>query len=70
MPGNRYKCAASASWVEEQKLYIKVQITDKYFGRLNITAAFTDKDRAGLYFTHVAEDFLWEYEGYVGASAK
>lgn len=70
VPEKRYKCAASASWVEEQKLYIKVQITDTYFGRLNISAAFPDEDRAGLYFTHVAEDFMWEYEGYVGARAK
>lgn len=66
VPGNRYRCAASAAWVEEQKLYIKVQIVDKYFGKLDVTAAFVDDMHGALYFTHVAEDFLWEYGGYVG----
>lgn len=61
--GHYYKCAASAAWTEPQKLFFKVQITDKYFGTLNITLSFKD-DEVGIYMNKCAEDFLNEYEGF------
>ena len=62
-PGNKYHCAASAAWMEEKKLRIKVQIIDKYFGILDIIVSFQD-DRLGLFMDKTAEDFLWTYTGY------
>ena len=63
--GMYYKCACSAAWVEPQKLYIKVQIIDKYFGNMGITIGFKD-DKCGLYMNKSAEDFLNEYQGFAG----
>lgn len=63
-----YTCASSASWVEEKKINIFVQIIDKYFGNLHIVIGF-EKDRAGLYMCKTAEDFLEEYEGFAGGTA-
>ena len=57
-----YKCAASAAWIEEKKLFIKVQIIDKYFGNLNITFGFKG-NKVGVWMQKAAEDFLNEYEG-------
>lgn len=62
-PGNLYDCAASADWPEPQKLRIKVQIIDKYFGNMSIEFGFKD-DRVGIYMMKTAEAFLDEYEGY------
>lgn len=67
-PGNKYKCAASAAWVDENKIFIKVQIIDKYFGNLNITLGFKD-DEIGVCMIKTAEDFLCEYEGFAGGKA-
>ena len=63
--GVYYNCAASAAWVEEKKIYIKVQIIDKYFGNMGITIGFRD-DVCGIYMNKIAEDFLQEYEGFAG----
>lgn len=62
-PGNLYDCAASAIWAEPQKLMIKVQIIDKYFGNLNITLGFVD-DKISIRMEKFAEDFLKEYQGF------
>ncbi len=62
--GHMYKCAVSAGWIEERKLYIKVQIIDKYFGNLNIIIGFNKDGKLGLCMQKFAEDFLNEYEGY------
>ena len=64
-PGHTYKCAASASWVEPQKLFIKVQVIDTYFGRLNIMLGFRDESLVGIRMSKVAEDFMGEYRGYM-----
>ena len=63
--GHYYNCAASAAWIEPQKLFIKVQIIDDYFGNLNITLGFTENE-IGVYMVKNAEDFLSEYEGFAG----
>ncbi len=62
--GHMYKCAASAGWTEKRKLYIKVQIIDKYFGNLNITIGFNKDGRLGMCMHKFAEDFLNEYNGF------
>ena len=62
--GFYYRCAASAAWTEPKKLFIKVQIIDIYFGRLNITISFADENSVGIYMSKTAEDFLNEYEGF------
>lgn len=60
-----YNCASSAAWVEEKKIYIKVQIIDKYFGNMGITIGFRD-DVCGIKMNKIAEDFLDEYQGFAG----
>lgn len=60
----RYRCAVSAGWVETQKLQIRVQILDRYFGLLVITLGFRDERTAGVCMSKSAEDFLGEYEGW------
>ena len=67
-PGHKYHCAASAAWTERSKLYIKVQIIDKYFGTLNITMGFRD-GLLGLYMVKTAEDFLGTYDGIASGKA-
>lgn len=62
-PGNKYQCAASAAWVEPHKLFIKVQIIDKYFGLLNMIFSFQD-NMLGVHMNKTAEDFLDTYHGY------
>ena len=58
-------CAASAAWVDTNKLYIKVQIIDKYFGNLHIILGFKN-DEIGMYMNKNAEDFMREYQGFAG----
>ena len=60
-----YKCAASAAWVSDNQLFIKVQIIDIYFGRLGITVGFNEDGKMGVYMRKIAEDFLDEYTGYL-----
>ena len=62
-----YKDAVSAGWIEQQKLQIWVQIIDRYFGSLMITIGWRDKDAAGVRMIKVAEDFMTEYSGWMGA---
>ena len=70
-PGHTYKCATSAAWTEAQKLFIKVQVIDTYFGRLNIMFGFRDENLVGIRMSKVAEDFMEEYRGYMtGRRAK
>ena len=60
--GNRYDCAASADWPEPQKLRIKVQAIDKYFGNLNMTFRFKS-DEIAVLMEKNAEAFFNEYCG-------
>ncbi len=62
-PGNLYDCACSGAWTEENKLKLKVQIIDKYFGTICMTFGFKD-ERVEIYMTKNAEAFLNEYQGY------
>ena len=62
----RYRCAASAGWVDANKLRLFVQIIDRYFGQLMITFGFRE-DEAGVCMVKSAEDFLNEYQGWLSA---
>lgn len=60
--GHMYDCAVSAEWDEAQKLLIRVQIIDKYFGNLAMVFSFKD-EKVGVIMTKTAEAFLDEYLG-------
>lgn len=66
----KYACAASAGWLEEKKLQLRVQIIDRYFGILIITFGFKDENRCSLRMMKQAEDFLSEYQGWLNATAQ
>lgn len=63
----RYRCAASGGWIESRKLQLRIQIIDRYLGQLFITFGFRDQNTAGVRMVKSAEDFLKEYEGWMGA---
>lgn len=69
VPGNKYKCCASAAWVEPHKLHIYVQIVDKYFGNAHMTFSFKG-DEIGILMRKTAEYFLMEYNGFAGGKIK
>ncbi len=58
-PGHKYDCAVSAIWSDPNELLLKVQIIDKYFGRMSVRLSFKD-DRVSLAMQKVAEAFLAE----------
>ena len=66
--GHYYDCAVSADWPEPQKLRIRVQIIDKYFGNLAIVFGFRDEKHVTVRMVKTAEAFLGEYEGILTAS--
>ncbi|MBQ6804006.1 MAG: serine hydrolase [Clostridia bacterium] len=63
--GFMYDCAVSAGWVEPQKLQLRVQIVDRYFGILIITFGFRKDGVVGVKMMKRAEDFLTEYNGWM-----
>ena len=69
-PGNYYKMASSAAWVEPQKLAVHVMAIDKYFGRLAMIFGFKDENTVGIKMTPFAEDFFTEYDGYAAGYAE
>lgn len=69
-PGHYYKCAASGAWIEPQKLFIRVQVIDNYFGILNMNFGFKDENTVGVYMDKTAEDFFETYHGFASGKAK
>lgn len=69
-PGRYYKCAASAAWIEPQKLFIRVQAIDDYLGILNMNFGFKDENTVGIYMNKTAEDFFGTYQGYATGKAE
>lgn len=65
--GFMYDCAASAGWIEAQKLQLRVQIIDRYFGSTVMTFGFRDAHTAAVRMVRHAEDFLSEYDGWMAA---
>lgn len=68
--GFMYDCAASAGWIEEKKLQLRVQIIDRYFGSTVMTFGFRDEETAAVRMIKHAEDFLGEYDGWMAAHAE
>ena len=66
--GNCYDAAFSADWPEPQKLRIRVQIIDKYFGNLAIVFGFRDERTVSVRMAKAAEAFLSEYSGLMNAT--
>lgn len=58
-----YECATSAAWVMDNHLVIKAQITDTYFGCLNIHFVFKD-DKVQLLMKKSGQYILDGFEGY------
>lgn len=61
--GHYYRCATSAAWLNEKKLHIKVQVIDKYFGRMDIILDFAEENKVHMNITKTAEYFMDEYPG-------
>lgn len=61
-PENRYECAVSANWIEPEKLHLKVQAIDTYFGQLDMMFVFRDR-RISIAMVKTAEAFFEEYSG-------
>ena len=68
--GHYLKCAASAAWIEPQKLFVRVQVIDNYFGILNMNFGFKDENTVGIYMDKTAEDFFNTYRGFATGTAK
>lgn len=67
--GFMYEDAVSATWLDDHKLMIYVQIIDRYLGNCNMTFAFRD-DKVTVVMRKTAEDFLHEYQGYAAGCLK
>jgi len=66
----KYECAASAGWIEDKKLQLRVQIIDRYFGSMTATFGYLDDKTVGVRTSKNAEDFLSEYQGWTGAKSE
>ena len=66
--GYRYDCATSAAWFNENRLRLRCQIIDNYFGNFSARFSFEDGDVDAV-FSKTAEDFLDEYRGTITAKA-
>lgn len=62
-----YDCAVSGGWIEPKKLFLRVQIIDRYLGSTMMTFGFLNRNVVGVRMDKVAEDFLTEYYGWIGA---
>ena len=70
LTGFRYDCAASAGWVDERTLQLRVQIIDRYFGSMTASFGFRDENTVAVRMVKAAEDFLGEYQGWMAAQAQ
>ena len=68
--GFKYDCAASAGWLDDRTLQLRVQIIDRYFGSLVATFGFRDGNTVSVRMIKHAEDFLNEYHGWMAGKAK
>ncbi len=59
--GFLYNCAASAAWKDAQRLALRVQVIDRYFGNLYVTFNFCG-DECTVRMVKNAEDFFGEYQ--------
>lgn len=66
----KYDCAASAGWLDEKTLQLRVQIIDRYLGSMVATFGFRDENTLAVRMIKNAEDFLSEYDGWMAAKAE
>jgi len=64
-----YECIASGAWTDDNKLVIKADLIDDYFGNLCIHLGYKG-DEIGVYMQKHAEFFLNEYNGFAGGVAE
>ena len=64
--GFMYDCANSAGWRENNKLLLRVQVIDRYFGNFNANVTFKNEYAVMKIESH-AEDFFKEYDGVIVA---
>lgn len=62
----KYDCMVSAAWAEENIFVIKAQVTDTYFGCLNVYISFKG-DRATLKFIKSGQYVFDGIDGYINA---
>ena len=62
-PGHKYDSAASAAWICDNTLLIRVQVIDKYFGNMSVALSFVG-DEVAVRMMKNAENFLGGYDGY------
>ena len=60
--GFTYRCASSAAFAQDDTLFLRVQIIDRYFGNMFATFAYRDND-VTVRMSKNAEAFLDEYYG-------
>lgn len=64
-----YKCLATAVWLQDNQLLLRVNVVDDYLGTLGMTFGFKENS-VGLYAEKGAEAFLDDYSGFAGGSCK
>ena len=64
--GFKYDSAVSLAWTDKNKIVIVAQIIDEYLGNAFMSFCFRG-DGCTVSLDHTAEDFLWEYKGYINA---
>ncbi len=60
-----YKCQINATWVERNKLFIRVWANDIYVGNMGISLSFVG-DQIGIKMSRAAQFFFDDYQGYYG----
>ena len=60
-----YKCQVNATWVEKNKLFIRVWANDIYVGNMGISLSFKG-DQIGIKMSRAAQFFFDDYQGYYG----
>ncbi len=63
-----YRYVGAGVWPEENKLLLRINIIDKYFGNLTLAFGFRD-NKIGFRASKAAEGFLDDYEGLAGGEA-
>lgn len=64
-----YDCLASGAWTDDNKLVLKIDLIDDYFGNLCIHLGYKG-DEIGVSMQKHAEFFLDEYNGFAGGIAE
>ncbi|MBQ7039364.1 MAG: serine hydrolase [Clostridia bacterium] len=64
-----YNCLASGAWTDDNKLVLKIDLIDDYFGNLCIHLGYKG-DEIGIGMQKHAEFFLNEYNGFAGGIAE